>query len=108
MFDQAQKELALAFARALAAKDYARAHGMLGLAAQSRIAVDALRADFEAMIPPEFGAVDPIELQENPAWDDVFVYVVLGGPVYSEAIMVEAFTSEGGTPKIDRFQFGRP
>ena len=108
MFDQAQKALALMFGRTLAAKDYARAHGMLSPAAQSRTTGEALRTDFEAMIPPEFGAVDPIELLENPAWDDIFVYVVLGGQVYSEAVIVEAFTSEGGTPKIDRFQFGRP
>ena len=42
MFDQTQKALALTFARTLAAKDYARAHGMLSAAAQSRTTVDAL------------------------------------------------------------------
>jgi hypothetical protein len=108
MFDQAQKALALDFARALAAKDHARAHGVLSVAARSRTTVDALQADFEAMIPTDFGEINSIELLENPAWDGMFVYVVLGGPVYSEAVMVKAFTSEDGAPKIDRFQFGRP
>ena len=60
------------------------------------------------MIPPDFGEVNSIELLENPAWDEMFVYVVVGGPVYSEAVMLEAFTSEDGALKIDRFQFGRP
>jgi hypothetical protein len=108
MFDQAQKALALVFARALAAKDHARAHGLLSAAAQSRTTVDALQADFEAMIPSDFGEISSIELLENPAWDGTFVYVVIGGAAYSEAVMVEAFTSEDGAPKIERFQFGRP
>jgi hypothetical protein len=108
MFDQVQKDLALSFARALAAKDFARANGMLSAAARSQTAPDTLQSDWEAMIPPEFGRIHPIELFENPAFDELFVYVVLGGEVYSEAIMVEAFVSEDGAPKIDRFQFGRP
>ena len=108
MFDQAQKRLAVAFARALAGRDYEQAYGMLSAGAQSRTAREALRADFEAMIPPEFGEVNPIELLELPEAAELFVYVVLGGPVYSEAVMVEGFTAEDGTPKIYRFQFGRP
>jgi hypothetical protein len=108
MFDQAQKTLALTFAHALAARDYEQAYGMLSEGAQSRITRDALREEFEAMIPPDWGDVSPIALQENPAWDEMFLYVVLGGPVYSEAVIVDAMTSEHGTPKVERFQFGRP
>ena len=108
MFDQAQKTMALSFARALAARDYGQAYGMLSAAAQARMTLDALRDDFTAMIPLDWGDVDPIALVEDPAFDEIFLYVVLGGPVYSEAVMIEAFTAEHGTPKIERFQFGRP
>ena len=108
MFDQSQKELALAFARALAARHYDQAYGMLSAAAQSRIPLGRFRDDFDAMIPLDWGAVDPIALVENPAWEAMFLYVVLGGKVYSEAVIVESFATEGDTLKIERFQFGRP
>ena len=108
MFDQAQKDVALSFARAVAAKDYAKAYGMLSASAQSRTKPDQFRADVEQMLPPELGRVEPIEIVEDPAWADTFIYVALGGEVYSEAVMVEAVASEDGVLKVDRFQFGRP
>ena len=108
MFDQSQKDLALSFARAVAAKDYAKAYGMLSAGARSRLTQKQFRADVDHMLPPEFGDVDPIELMDVPGAADMFVYVVLGGEVYSEAIMVEAFTLDDGAPKIERFTLGRP
>ncbi len=108
MFDQSQKELALTFARTLAARDYEQAYSMLSAAAKSRITLDRLREEFESMIPVDWGDVDPIALVENPAWDAMFLYVVLGGEVYSEAVIVESFTSEHGRLTIESFQLGRP
>jgi hypothetical protein len=108
MFDQQQKILALEFARSLAKRDYRQAYNMLSLNAQSQLTEDALREQFESMIPPDWGDVDPIELEENPAWDEMLLYVVLGGDEYSEAIIVNSFASENELPKIDSFQFGRP
>lgn len=108
MFDQTHKTAALTFARALAAKDYAKAYAMLSAGAQSRMTLDQFREAVDRMLPPEFGDVDLIEIQEVPEVADMFVYVVLGGDVYSEAIMVEAFAAEGGTQKIERFTLGRP
>ena len=108
MFDPSQKTLAVTFARTLVAKDYEQAYNMLSPGARSRITREALQTDFEAMIPPEFGEVSSIELLELPEAAELFVYVVLGGEVYSEAVIVEGFTAEDGTPRIDRFQFGRP
>ena len=108
MFDKQQKILALEFARSLAKRDYRQAYNMLSLNAQSQLTEDALREQFESMIPPDWGDVDPIELEENPAWDEMLLYVVLGGDVYSEAIIVNSFASENELPKIDSFQFGRP
>jgi hypothetical protein len=87
MFDQIQKSLALEFARSLAQRDYAQAYNMLSQNAQSQMNVDIRREQFEAMIPLDRGDVNPIQLEENPAWDEMFVYVVLGEPVYSEAII---------------------
>ena len=108
MFDDAQKTLAVTFARALAARTYAQAYDMLSAAAQSRISVEALRETFESMIPPDWGDVTPIELQESPYTAGRLLYVVLGGRVYSEAVIVHSFTTEDGVPKIERFELGRP
>jgi hypothetical protein len=108
MFDETQKTVALEFARSLAARDYAQAYSMLSLNAQSRMSLDAMREQFEAMIPLDWGDVDPVELEENPAWDGLFIYVVLGGPVYSEAIIISSFASEVGKARVETFEFGRP
>ncbi len=67
----------------------------------------ALRAKFEYMIPLDWSVVDPIEIYaENDGWP--FIYIVLGGDIYSEAIIVYSFVVEDGLHKIDRFEFGRP
>ena len=61
---------------------------------------------YEQMIPQDWGDIDPIELlggEEHP-----FVYVVLGGDVYSEAIIIDRFVFENGSTKIDHLEFGRP
>ena len=108
MFTPDQKALALDFARALAARDYARAHAMLGTAARARLPESAMREQFEAMIPLDWGEVAPIELLSDPMVESVLVYVVLGGPVYSEAIVISSFVEEHGEPKIDECAFGRP
>lgn len=81
---------------------------MLSLNAQSRMPLDVMREQYEAMIPRDWGEVEPIELEENPAWDEMFLYVVLGGPVYSEAIIIRSFGSEEGKPKVETLEFGRP
>ena len=108
MFDQKQKSLALDFARSLSKRDYRQAYNVLSLNAQSQLTEDGLREQFESMIPLDWGDIDPIELEENPAWDEMFLYVVLGGDSYSEAIIVNSFASDEEIPKIDSFQFGRP
>ena len=108
MFDQTQKALALTFARTLADRDYGRAYAMLSAGAQSQITLAELGENFESMIPLDWREVNPLELEENPLWDEMFLYVVLGGEVYSEAIIVHSFTVEDGLPKIERFEFGRP
>ena len=71
-----------------------------------RLHITALREQFERMIPLDWGPVDPIELEDRDEWP--FVYVVLGGDVYSEAIIIESFTLEDGQARIDAVEFGRP
>ena len=108
MFDQKQKSLALEFARSLSKRDYKQAYNMLSLNAQSQLTEDGLREQFESMIPLDWGDVNPIELEENPAWNEMFLYVVLGGDVYSEAITISSFASDEEKMKIETFEFGRP
>jgi len=108
MFDATQESLALAFAHALAARDYARAYSILGPQARSRLASEGMRKQFETMIPLDWGEVAPIEVVNDPLWEHLFIYVALGGPRYSEAIMISAFEEVDGQQKIDAFEFGRP
>ena len=108
MFDQTKKTLALQFAGSLAARDYANAYRMLSRNAQSRMTLNEMREQYEALIPSDWGDVNPIKLEENPAWDDMFLYVVLGGPEYSEAIIISTFSTEEGKVKLETFEFGRP
>ena len=106
MFDPTQKQRALDFAHALSRRDYASAYALCSNKLKSQITAEKLQEDFEDMIPLDWGAIDPIELMENEAFP--FLYVVLGGDVYSEAIIIDAFATEDGVEKIDNFEFGRP
>jgi hypothetical protein len=108
MFDATQKAVALDFARTLAARDYARAYTMLSASLRSELTAGAMQERFELMIPLDFGDVAPIEIVSDPSWDAMFVYVSLGGPIYSEAIIVSAFAEENGRQTIDAVEFGRP
>ena len=106
MFDSAQKLLAIEFARALSKREYDAAHAMFSQELRSQVNVDRLREEFEDMIPLDWGVVDPIELEESG--DYPFIYVVLGGYVYSEAIISDSFFIENNQVKVDSYEFGRP
>ena len=106
MFDPTEKTLALDFAHALVRRDYPAAHAMCSRRLQARLDVATLREQFERMIPLDWGQVDPIKLEESDEWP--FVYVVLGGDGYSEAIFIASFTLEDGQARIDAVEFGRP
>ena len=106
MFNSAQKSLAIKFARALSKREYDEAHAMCSQELRSQIKVDRLREEFEDMIPLDWGVIDPIELEESG--DYPFIYVVLGGDVYSEAIIIDSFSIENNQVKVGSYQFGRP
>ena len=105
---------ALAFAEALASRDYSSAYAMTTSDYQRRVTLDEMRAAFEAIVPPEWGSVGSIDVGHTmddwpgkQAADVGWVYVSIGGDVYSEAITV-VVTAEDGPPKIRDVEFGRP
>ena len=79
---------------------------MLDKSLQQRMPVEELQRQFEQMIPLDWGEVDPIELQ-NTGFSPL-VYIVMGGDVYSEAIIINEFSLENNSVKISGFEFGRP
>jgi len=105
-WDEGKKALALAFARVLSQRDYTAAHEMLSAGQKRNLYADKLGEAFEGIIPLDWGIVDPIEIYGDDSLP--FLYVVLGGEVYSEVIIINEIISEDGLNKISDFQFGRP
>jgi hypothetical protein len=108
------RQVALEFTKALAARQYDKAYAMTSQGYLRRSTVDQLRAAFEAIVPTDWGAMGPIESgQTLTNWsgkqssDLGWVYVSIGGDVYSEAVMV-VVTSENGEARIREVEFGRP
>ena len=108
------KEVALRFVRALASRDYATAYAMTGRHFQERTTLKHMQAEFEAILPLDWGPTEPIEV--GPTMDqwptkqesDVgWVYVSIAGDVYSEAVSV-VVTEESGELAIRDVEFGRP
>lgn len=112
--DEAARGLALEFTRALAARDYDRAYGMTSSEYRDRVTRDGLREAFEAMIPPDWGETEPVQVMTSMSdWpdkeaDDVgWIYVSISGDVYSEALAA-VVTREGDGLKVRRVEWGRP
>lgn len=108
------RQAALAFTRSLAARDYPKAHAMTTLAYRARRSQAQLQTDFEAIVPADWGPIGPIEIGDARAdWrgrqpaDLAWVYVSIGGEVYSEAVIV-VVALENGAAKIREIEFGRP
>lgn len=106
VFDKDQKATALLFARRLADRDYEAALALCSDEISSRMSTETIRAAFEDIVPLDWGEIAPIDLEENAAFP--FVYVVLGGEVYSEAIIIDSFVIENGQAKVANFELGRP
>ena len=73
-----------------------------------------MKSEFEAIVPSDWGTMGPIEIGETlKDWpgkgpsDLGWVYVSIGGDVYSEAVTV-VITLENGGPKVREVEFGRP
>jgi len=105
--------VALAFGRTLTARDYGAAYAMTTGEYQRRLTLDQMRAAFESIVPPDWGAssVDVGHTMSDwpgrQASDVGWIYVSIGGDVYSEAITV-VVALEDGLPKVRDVEFGRP
>lgn len=108
------RQIALEFAKSLAAREYPKAYAMMSHGYRQKSTVDELRIGFEAIVPTDWGAIGPIEIGETmTSWpgkqpsDVAWAFVSIGGDVYSEAVIV-VVTSENGEAKIREVEFGRP
>jgi hypothetical protein len=106
VFNQNQKKTAVLFAQKLAARDYRAALELFSEELKPSWNERNLGEEFEAIIPLDCGEVDPIILEENDAFP--FVYITLGGDIYSEAVIVHSFSTENGQIRIASFELGRP
>jgi hypothetical protein len=108
------KQVALTFTKALASRDYPSAYELTSRDYRNITSLEAMQAAFEAIVPVDWEAVGPVEVGETmEAWpgkepsDVGWVYVSVGGDVYSEAVTV-VITREGGELKVRTAEFGRP
>ena len=108
------RQIALEFTKCLAAREYPNAYAMTSQEYSQRNTLDQLRTAFEAIVPADWGAMGPIEVDQTmTSWpgklpsDLGWAYVNIGGNVYSEAVIV-VVTSQNGEPRIREVEFGRP
>jgi len=108
------EELVIEFTRALARRDYEAAFDMTSSGFESANSIENLRNGFEMIVPLDWGNIDPIEIgttlddwPEKRANDINWVYVVIGGDVYSEAVIV-VVSEESEILRIRKVEWGRP
>lgn len=106
--------IALQFTKLLTKREYSKAYEMTAKEYRIGNSVEQLRTAFETIVPIDGGPIGPIEVGHTmTTWpgkqpsDIGWVYVSIGGDVYSEAITV-VVTSEQGEAKIREVEFGRP
>jgi len=108
------KGVALQFAEALTDRDYPKAYAMVSTEYKNRMSLDNMKLNFEAIVPSDWGPIGSIEIaathenfpDKQPS-DLGWIYVSIGGDVYSEAVTV-VITLEDGEAKIRAAEFGRP
>lgn len=108
------EEVALIFTQALSDRDYKKAFSLTSKEFQAQNSLAAMKTNFEAIVPLDWGHVGPLEIGEtmtdwpNKQSDDVgWVYVSIGGDVYSEAIVV-IVSSQDDSLLISNVEYGRP
>ena len=112
--DRDYKLVALGFAEALARRDYSTAWAITSKQYRTVTTMEAMQALFEAIVPTDWKSVGPIEIGTTmESWpgqepgDLGWVYVSIGGDVYSEAVTV-VVALEDGESRIRSVEFGRP
>ena len=105
---------ALEFANALVRRDDEAAYAMTTRDYQRRVPLATLRERFDAITPVEFGPITSVDVgMSMESWPDKqggdvgWVYVTIGGDVYSEALIV-VITVEDDAMKVREVEFGRP
>jgi hypothetical protein len=115
-------DIALAFARALVAKEYDCASAMLSSSAKSSYPPDVLQKNLEEMIqysgdesvwPTNVQVVTGADISDMDKWlrktpqDFGWAYVSVDGDGYCEAVAVMV-TDDGGKLAIREIEWGRP
>ena len=111
---QDAKDMALKYSKLMSSRKYNDAYEMTSKSFKEAFSVKEMQSSFEYMIPNDWGEVIPIEVGETMTnWpakklsDIAWVYVILGGDVYSEALTL-IVTSEDNILKIRDVEYGRP
>ena len=111
---QDAKATALEFSNLISSRNYSDAYKMTSKKFKENVSEKEMQANFEDMIPIDWGKVSPIEVGETMTeWpakessDIAWVYVILGGNIYSEALTL-IVSSEEDSVKIRDIEFGRP
>lgn len=104
----------LEFASALASRDYPTAYAMTSSEYQRSTTLDGMRGAFEAIVPPDWRTVGPLQVVNTmETWpakqpsDVGWVYVSIVGDVYSEGLTAVVMV-EADTLKVRTVEFGRP
>jgi hypothetical protein len=109
-----QGKVGLAFARALAARQFEQAHQLLSTSLASRYSVEKLRSEYEGMVSYGNGPATVVEVvtvmddwPARQAGDVGWAYVAIVGDDFSEAVTVTV-AEESGKLVIRDVQWGRP
>ena len=108
------QRVALQFAVALAERRYADAYALTTRGYRARTSREQMRSAFEDIVPPSWDPAGPIELGlTQTSWPDKqpgdvgWVYVSIGGRVYSEGLVV-ILSTEDKHLRVRTVEFGRP
>lgn len=105
--------VAIAFVRALVARDFDSAYAMTSSDYHRRMTPSAMQSAFESIVPADWADAIVSPGLTMDSWPDKqpsdvgWVYVSIGGDVFSEAVNVTV-TLEGATMKVRDAEFGRP
>ena len=106
--------VALKFATALVAGDFAKAHAMLTPALTATLSPDALESQYREMVsyfseaPSTVQVVNTLEEWPDKQPGDLgWAYAAIWGDEGSEAVTV-VVTGQGGRPAIRSIEWGRP
>ena len=108
------KEVALAFTKALANRDYGAAYALTSTEYRTSTSLEDTQAAFETIVPIDWTHVGPVEIGETMEdWpgkqpsDVGWAYMSVGGDEYSEAIIL-VVALEGDVLSVRTVEFGRP